>query len=194
MSDTSRQTPRGGLPKRSTSRVLLPSSSRASADREDPSRKGDAMEEPDRAIIGRISALLAGARLGSRMALQEGTGARGEDVPLELHDEAGTIHFTLSHSMLAVLFEGTSWFRAMAGQFSGTLTPTGAVGVSRYALEYSDPECCASYMSFTTDDRTGAILSIEPPEIDQRDLFVLPAPADTATRQLAEDTHRLKKI
>ena len=194
MNDTSRQTQHGRLSEHPTSKMILSSSNQASADREGAACKADAIEEPDRTIIGRIGALLVGARLGRGVVLQEVPGALKANGPLELHDEAGAVRFTVSLSIDGVLFEGTSRFRGMAGQFSGTIRRAEAVGVSRYALEYSDPDCCGTYMSFTIDDRTGEILSIEPPEVDWRDLIVLPALADTEARQEADDAHRLEQI
>ncbi len=137
------------------------------------------MREQDCSVIELIGALLATAGPAhGQFRLQDGTGA---------------IQFSLSAGSDGVLIEGSSRFRGLAGQFSGEIEPTATPGVSRYVLEYSDPECCGSIMSFTADDGTGRILSVEPSERDRRDRIVLPMPADTEARQEADDAHYLEQ-
>ncbi|WP_428375490.1 hypothetical protein [Lichenicoccus sp.] len=142
-------------------------------------RETDASGALDGSIIGRIGALLAGAgRSLGRFDLQDG---------------AGAIHVTLTQGVDVVRFEGASQYRGLAGQFSGAIRPTAALGVSQYVLEYSDPECCGCSLSFTVKDSTGGVLSVVPPEIDRRDKVALLLPADTEARQKADDAKYLEQ-
>ncbi|WP_205880258.1 hypothetical protein [Lichenicoccus roseus] len=131
------------------------------------------MEEQPATIIGMIGALLAGP------GAQPGH--------CERRDGNGAIRFTLSQGPDGSLVEGSSRYRGLDGQFSGQIRASATTGVSRYCLEYSDAECCGTTLSFTVDDGSGRILSIEPPETDRRDRIVLPVAADAEAAQLAED-------
>lgn len=144
-----------------------------------PRRPTAAPGGPDGPVIGLIGALLVGAGRGGGH--------------LDLQDDAGAIQVALTPEVECVRFDGASRYRGLTGQFSGAIRPTAVMGVSQYALEYSDPECCGSTMSFTVDDSTGEILSVAPPESDAQDKISLPKLVDTERCQAADDARYLEQ-